>query len=65
MRGGDAYNLALSMQRARSVAEYLTRQYRISAQRLTVEGYGRKQLLDPANPQSAANRRVQVTNLGP
>ncbi len=64
-RGGDAYNLALSKRRAKSVADYLARQHRIGAARLSVEGFGRSQLLDPANPESAVNRRVQVTNLGP
>jgi outer membrane protein OmpA-like peptidoglycan-associated protein len=63
-RGGDAYNLALSKRRARSVADYLTRQHHIDGQRLSVEGFGRSQLLDPANPESAVNRRVQITNLG-
>jgi outer membrane protein OmpA-like peptidoglycan-associated protein len=63
-RGGDAYNLALSKMRARSVADYLARQHHINAKRLSVEGFGRSQLLDPANPESAVNRRVQVINLG-
>lgn len=63
-RGGDAYNLALSKRRAQSVAEYLKGQHNIGAQRLGVEGYGRSQLLDAANPESAVNRRVQITNLG-
>jgi outer membrane protein OmpA-like peptidoglycan-associated protein len=63
-RGGDAYNLALSRQRARSVADYLARVHGVEARRLTVEGFGRTQLLDPANPESAVNRRVQITNLG-
>lgn len=63
-RGGDAYNLALSRRRALAVANYLARQHGIDAQRLTVEGFGRSQLLDPANPESAVNRRVQITNLG-
>jgi outer membrane protein OmpA-like peptidoglycan-associated protein len=63
-RGSDAYNLALSKMRARSVADYLARQHRINAERLSVEGFGRSQLFDPANPESAVNRRVQVINLG-
>ena len=63
-RGGDAYNLALSKQRARSVADYLRSQHGIAAQRLSVEGYGRSQLLDATAPDSAVNRRVQITNLG-
>ena len=64
-RGSDAYNLVLSRQRARSVADYLVREHRIDARRLSVEGYGRSQLLEPDNPTSAVNRRVQITNLGP
>ena len=63
-KGADAYNLTLSRQRAQSVAEYLARQHGVDARRLSVEGFGRGQLLDPANPESAVNRRVQVVNLG-
>lgn len=62
--GGDAANLALSKQRAQSVAEYLARQHNVAQARLTVEGFGRSQLLDAANPRSAMNRRVQIENLG-
>jgi OmpA-OmpF porin, OOP family len=64
-RGGDAYNLALSKRRAQSVADYLVRQHHVAAARLSVEGFGRSQLLDPANPESAVNRRVHIANLGP
>lgn len=64
-RGSDAYNLTLSRQRARSVADYLRQQHQIGGQRLDVEGFGRSRLLDPADPASAVNRRVQITNLGP
>jgi outer membrane protein OmpA-like peptidoglycan-associated protein len=63
-RGSDAYNLALSKQRAQSVADYLVRVHGIDAQRLSVEGFGRTELLDPNHPESAVNRRVQITNLG-
>jgi len=63
-RGSDAYNLTLSKERAKSVASYLMRQHGIDAQRLTIEGFGRSQLFDPTNPESAVNRRVQITNLG-
>ena len=63
-RGSDAYNLVLSKQRARAAADYLVREHGIDAKRLTVEGFGERQLLDPANPESAVNRRVQITNLG-
>lgn len=63
-KGTDEYNQALSMRRAQAVAGYLTKQYNVEANRLKVEGYGRSKLLDPANPLSAINRRVQVANLG-
>ena len=63
-RGSEAYNLTLSRQRARSVADYLQSQHHIDAKRLSIEGFGRSQLLDPANPESAVNRRVQIANLG-
>lgn len=63
-RGGDAYNLTLSRQRAQAVADYLGQQHGVKPARLQVEGYGRAQLADPANPESVVNRRVQVVNLG-
>lgn len=63
-RGGDEYNLGLSRQRARSVADYLARQHGVAAKRLVVEGHGKRRLSDPANPESAVNRRVQITNIG-
>ena len=63
-KGADAYNVKLSRQRAQSVADYLSRQHGIDAGRLSVEGLGRSQLLDPTHPESAVNRRVQVVNLG-
>jgi outer membrane protein OmpA-like peptidoglycan-associated protein len=63
-RGSDAYNLGLSKRRAQAVADYLRRQHRIAPSRLGIEGFGRSRLLDPANPESEVNRRVQITNLG-
>ena len=62
--GGDAANLALSRQRAQSVAEYLVRQHNVAQGRLAIQGRGRSQLLDATNPASAINRRVQIENLG-
>jgi outer membrane protein OmpA-like peptidoglycan-associated protein len=62
--GSDAVNLSLSRQRAQAVAEYLSRQHSVATSRLAVEGHGRSQLLDTANPASALNRRVQIVNLG-
>lgn len=62
--GGSAFNLALSIQRARSAQDYLVKQHRIEANRLLIEGKGFSELADSTNPESAVNRRVQVTNLG-
>ena len=61
--GMDEYNMRLSKRRAQAVADYLVSQSGVEADRLVVEGFGRNQLLDPANPTSAVNRRVQVVNL--
>jgi outer membrane protein OmpA-like peptidoglycan-associated protein len=64
--GSDAYNQRLSEQRAAAVLDYLMQRYgdRIDPSRLESVGYGEERLLDPANPNSAVNRRVQVINLG-
>ncbi|WP_236784110.1 OmpA family protein [Azospirillum humicireducens] len=62
--GNPDYNLALSKRRAASVREYLTRSFGVSPNRLVAIGRGSQQLLDPANPASDANRRVEIVNLG-
>ncbi|CAO3409912.1 OmpA family protein [Azospirillum largimobile] len=62
--GNPDYNLALSKRRAASVRDYLTRSFGVSPNRLVAIGRGSQQLLDPANPASDANRRVEIVNLG-
>ena len=62
--GSEAYNLELSQRRAQSVEDYLFRNMQIGTNRLQTEGKGFSQLADPTHPTSAANRRVQVINLG-
>jgi outer membrane protein OmpA-like peptidoglycan-associated protein len=62
--GNPDYNLALSKRRAASVRDYLTRTFGVSSGRLVAIGRGSQQLLDPANPASDANRRVEIVNLG-
>ncbi len=62
--GGAEFNVSLSIRRAQSVMNYLINHHHIDANRLTIEGKGFSELADPAHPDSAANRRVQVTNLG-
>jgi outer membrane protein OmpA-like peptidoglycan-associated protein len=62
--GGEAYNLDLSRRRAEAVRAYLMQFHRIEGARLTAEGRGFRELADPAHPQDAANRRVQIVNVG-
>lgn len=62
--GSDAYNLALSTERAAAVRDYLKSRFGVSDERLESIGMGEAELRDPANPTSAANRRVQVINAG-
>lgn len=60
-RVGDAdYNLRLSLARANAVKVYLSEVHGVSTQRLQAIGFGFARLLDPANPQAAINRRVEV-----
>ena len=58
-RGDDAYNLDLSDRRAHSVRDYLIGKG-VDEKRLTAQGYGETQPLDPAHNEKAwaKNRRV-------
>lgn len=60
-RGTEAYNMALSRRRAKSVAGYLT-SHGIKASRLTAHGYGKtKPLADNKTAEGQAkNRRVEL-----
>ena len=62
--GDAAYNQTLSERRAKAVQGYLVFHYGIDAGRVKAVGYGKARLLDPANPNSGANRRVQIVNEG-
>lgn len=62
--GGDAANLALSKRRAAAVVEYLVSRHHIRADRLEASGMGARDLLLPDQPKAAANRRVEIVNLG-
>ncbi|PWC82773.1 hypothetical protein TSH100_22650 [Azospirillum sp. TSH100] len=62
--GGDAANLALSKRRAAAVVEYLVSRHHIRADRLEASGMGARELLLPDQPKAAANRRVEIVNLG-
>jgi outer membrane protein OmpA-like peptidoglycan-associated protein len=61
--GSEQYNLQLSKRRAAAVVDYLVRVNGVERSRLQIEGKGKSELLDPANPLAAVNRRVQVINL--
>jgi outer membrane protein OmpA-like peptidoglycan-associated protein len=62
--GSEAYNLALSTERAATVREYLKSRFGVSDARLESLGMGERELRDPADPNGAVNRRVQVINVG-
>lgn len=62
--GGDAANLALSKKRAAAVVEYLVSKHQIRRDRLEASGMGARELLLPDQPKAAANRRVEIVNLG-
>ena len=61
--GPDGYNEGLSERRAAAVTGYLEQTYGIDSARLEPRGYGKSQLIDPANPTSARNRRVEVKTI--
>jgi outer membrane protein OmpA-like peptidoglycan-associated protein len=62
-KGSDAYNLSLSDQRAKSVAEFLIENFHIDPKQLVAVGFGEEKLKNPENPLAAENRRVQVVNM--
>lgn len=61
--GGYAYNMRLSLERAEAVKRYLIAAHRLSPARLYPIGFGFTRLADPARPESALNRRVEVRRL--
>ncbi|MBM3363504.1 MAG: OmpA family protein [Betaproteobacteria bacterium] len=61
-RGSANYNLGLSSRRADSVLSFLVQQG-IDRERLQAVGKGFTELLEPADPASAKNRRVRIMTL--
>ncbi|MCX8100824.1 MAG: OmpA family protein [Geminicoccaceae bacterium] len=61
--GSEAYNEGLSARRARAVVDYLEARHGIARARLAALGLGERELADPSDPASAANRRVEVRTL--
>ncbi len=62
--GNDGYNQRLSQQRAESVVDYLVARQGLDRGRLSAVGWGESRLLPGASPDSSANRRVEVLNIG-
>ena len=62
--GSSTYNKNLSDRRAAAVRNFLTSEHGIADERLIVVGVGENQLLNPSQPASPENRRVEVGNLG-
>jgi outer membrane protein OmpA-like peptidoglycan-associated protein len=61
-RGSVEYNQRLSERRAEASRRYLITQHGIAPSRLVAKGYGKSQLLLPAEPSNELNRRVQFQN---
>lgn len=62
--GGRQLNLDLSKKRAAAVRDALVTTFNVPPNSLVAIGLGEEQLQDPANPDAAVNRRVQIINLG-
>lgn len=62
--GSREYNLKLSQQRAEAIRDALINPFGISSARIEAVGLGEEQLLEPQHPEAAANRRVQLINIG-
>jgi outer membrane protein OmpA-like peptidoglycan-associated protein len=62
--GRFGYNIGLSLLRAGTVMDYLI-VHGVPADVLRPQGFGPLQLLDPTNPASPVNRRVEIVAIGP
>jgi outer membrane protein OmpA-like peptidoglycan-associated protein len=62
-RGDAGYNRKLSMRRAESVRRFLV-DHGLDGSRLECLGLGEDEPLLPEDPDNAANRRVEIRNLG-
>lgn len=64
--GTDAYNMALSERRALSVKNYLVKEGKIDAKKITAKGYGKTKPVasNKTKEGRAKNRRVEILILG-
>jgi outer membrane protein OmpA-like peptidoglycan-associated protein len=58
-KGGDAYNMKLSVRRAAAVKKYFAEHHGITSGKLKAVGKGRTEPLNAQNPFAPENRRVQ------
>lgn len=63
--GHARLNKALSWRRALRVADYIVSTHGVDRARLEVVGFGEERLRDPLQPNSAVNRRVEVSLIEP
>ena len=63
--GTDVDNLSLSDRRAESVAVALTQEFKVRAENLSTQGYGKQYLKIPTDRAERANRRVAVRRITP
>jgi len=61
--GEDSYNQRLSERRAAAVKAYFVDNHGVDPTRLATAGQGEAKLVDQANPEAAANRRVEFHRL--
>ena len=61
--GSAKYNEWLSQQRASAVESYLVDHDEVARDRLEAIGMGERELIDPKDPGSWANRRVEVRTI--
>ena len=62
--GKPEHNLELSSRRADAILEALATTFSVPANHLVAIGVGQELPLDATNPKAAANRRVQLINIG-
>lgn len=62
--GGDEFNIELSRRRAEAVKQFLIQQFGVASAAIQIQGKGKSDLADAANPTSEANRRVRIVSLG-
>lgn len=63
-KGKREYNLGLSQRRADAIREALVTTFRVPPGEVDAVGLGEEQFRDPAHPDSAINRRVQIVTIG-